>query len=58
MQEFPREVFGEEVSDGAMENILAQVSQQLEGEYDRLGDEMPAQEGVGADETAGRWGNG
>jgi len=54
IQEFLREVLGEEVSDGAIENILARVSQQLEGEYDRLGDEIPEQEVVGADETGWR----
>jgi transposase len=54
IQEFLREVLGEEVSDGAIENILARVSQQLAGEYDRLRGEIPEQEVVGADETGWR----
>jgi transposase len=54
IQEFLREVLGEEVSDGAIENILARVSQQLEGEYDRLGEEIEEQAVVGVDETGWR----
>jgi transposase len=54
IQEFLREVLGEEVSDGAIENILARVSQGLEGEYDRLGEEIEDQAVVGADETGWR----
>jgi len=56
IQEFLREVLGEEVSDGAVENILARMSQQLEGAYDRLGDEIAGQAVVGADETSWRVG--
>jgi transposase len=56
IQEFLREVLGEEVSDGAIEHILSRVSQQLEGEYDRLGDEIEAQAVVGVDETGWRVG--